>query len=63
MISNLQSLILCGILVGGIFVCGLLGLLDNYIVKTILVLIFLVILTNIFVVYSKQKKDEENGIN
>ena len=50
MLNDKQSLILCGILAVGFFVSGLLEFLDNYIVKTVLTLIFLVILTNPFIV-------------
>lgn len=62
MLNDRQSLILCGILAGGIFVSGILDLLDNYIVKTVLTIIFLVILTNAIVVYSKRKKEEQNNL-
>ncbi|MFG6686098.1 hypothetical protein ACGK9U_05910 [Mariniflexile sp. HNIBRBA6329] len=62
MLNDRQSLILCGILAVGIFVSGILDLLDNYIVKTALTIIFLVILTNVYVVYSKRKKEEQNNL-
>ena len=62
MLNDKQSLILCGILAVGFFVSGLLEFLDNYIVKTVLTLIFLVILTNAFIVYNKRKKEEQNNL-
>ncbi|MEN3324335.1 hypothetical protein VP395_11405 [Mariniflexile soesokkakense] len=62
MLNDRQSLILCGIVVGGIFVSGILEVLDNYIVKTVLTIIFLVILTNFFIVHSKSKKEEQNDL-
>jgi hypothetical protein len=63
MISNKQSLLLCGIMAGGIFVSGVLEILNNYIVKTILTIIFSMIILNIFIVYSKSKKEKENDLN
>lgn len=62
MLNDRQSLILCGIMAGGIFVSGILDILDSYIVKTLLTIIFLVILANFFVVYSKSKKEEQNNL-
>jgi hypothetical protein len=63
MISNKQSLLLCGIMAGGIFVSGVLEILNNYIVKTILTIIFSMIILNIFIVYSKSKKEKQNDLN
>lgn len=63
MISNKQSLLLCGIMAGGIFVSGVLEILNNYIVKTILTIIFSMIMLNIFIVYSKSKKEKQNDLN
>jgi hypothetical protein len=58
MLSDKQSLFLCGLMAGGIFVAGIIEILDNYIVKTILTLIFLVIISNLFYTFSKYKKEE-----
>jgi hypothetical protein len=63
MLNDRQSLILCGVMVGGIFVSGILDVLDSYLVKTLLTVIFLTILTNFFLVYSKSKKEEQNEKN
>jgi len=63
MINDRLSLILCGIMAGGIFIAGILDILDNYIVKTILTIIFLVIISNFFIVYSKSKTEEQNDLN
>lgn len=60
MLNDKQSLLLCGLIIGGIFVCGILEILDNYIVKTILTIIFLVIIVNIFIANSKSEKEEQN---
>ena len=62
MLNDRQSLILCGLTVGGIFVFGILEILDNFITKTIITIIFLVIIINVFVVYSKSKKEEQNDL-
>ena len=62
MLNDKQSLILCDFVAGGIFVFGILDILDNYIVKTVMTILFLVILINIFVVYSKSKKKEKNNL-
>ncbi|WP_308993380.1 hypothetical protein QLS71_011380 [Mariniflexile litorale] len=62
MLSDRQSLILCGVVVIGVFISGLLDILDNYIVKTILTIIFLMILVNFFMVYSKSKKKKEDNL-
>lgn len=63
MLNDRQSLLLCGLMVGGIFVSGILEILDNFITKTMLTIIFLVIIINVFVVYSKSKKEEQNDLN
>ncbi len=62
MLNDRQSLILCGVMAGGIFVSGILDVLDSYIVKTLLTIIFLMILANFFVVYSKSKNEEQNNL-
>lgn len=62
MLNDRQSLILCGFLAGGIFVSGILDVLDNYIIKTVLTIIFLVILTNVFVVYAKHKNEKQKDL-
>lgn len=63
MLNDKQSLLLCGVMAGGIFVSGILDILDNYVVKTILTIIFLVIIANFFIVHSKSKKEEQNHLN
>lgn len=59
MLTDKQSLILCGLLGLGIFVCGILEILDNFITKTILTIIFLVIVTNLVVSNSRKKEEKE----
>jgi hypothetical protein len=51
--SDKTSLILCGALVAIIFCTGILKILDNYIVLTVISVLFLTIIYNIL--YSKQK--------
>tara|TARA_R110001592_G_scaffold269728_3_gene536073 strand:- start:721 stop:888 length:168 start_codon:yes stop_codon:yes gene_type:complete len=55
MLTDKQSLILCGLLGVGIFVSGILEVLDNFITKTILTIIFLIIITNLIVTKSLKK--------
>ena len=63
MLNNKQSLILCGLMTGGIFITGILEILDNYIVKTILTIILLMIVSNMIYVFTKSKKEEQNDLN
>ena len=60
MLKDKQSLLLCGIMAGGIFITGILNILENFIVLTFLTIIFLTIIANLF--YSKltPKEDTEN---
>lgn len=58
MLTDRQSIILCGLLCLGIFVSGLIGVLDNFITKTILTILFAVIITNIIVTISRKKKEK-----
>ncbi|GAL63960.1 hypothetical protein JCM19300_3163 [Algibacter lectus] len=52
MFNDKTSLILCGVLVAVIFCTGVLQVLDNYIVLTVISVLFLTILYNI--IYTKQ---------
>jgi hypothetical protein len=63
MLNNKQSLILCGLMTGGIFITGILDILDNYIVKTILTIILIMIVSNMIYVFTKSKKEEQNDLN
>lgn len=60
MLSNNQSLILCALMVCVIFISGILAILDNYIVKTILTIIFILIMSNMVYVLTKSKKEKQN---
>lgn len=57
MLNNKQSLILTGIMAGGIFIFGILDILENFIVLTVLTIIFLIIILNIFYLKSKTKEE------
>ena len=58
MINDTQSLILCGCLAAGIFVTGILDILDNFIVLTILTIAFIAILINIYLARKSSKNEE-----
>jgi hypothetical protein len=60
MLNDKQSLLLCGILAGGIFITGVLGVLDNFIVLTLLTIVFITIVGNIVATKSFLKKQEES---
>ncbi|MGB5419162.1 hypothetical protein [Algibacter sp.] len=59
MLNDKQSLILTGFMGVGIFVCGILKILDNFIVLTILTIVFFTIVINIFYSNSKSKKGNQ----
>jgi hypothetical protein len=59
MLTDRQSLFLCGVLGIGIFVSGVLGILDNFITKTVLTILFIVIVTNLIVTNSRKKEEKE----
>lgn len=60
MLSNKQSLVLTGFMVAGIFIFGVLDILDNFIVLTILTLVFFAIIINLFYTTFKTKEEEAN---
>ena len=59
MLTDNQSLLFCGLIVGGIFISGLLGTLDNFLVLTILTIIFLAIIVNLISAKTFTAKEEE----
>lgn len=59
MLSDNQSLLLCGLIVVGIFVTGLLGTLDNFLVLTVLTIFFLAIIINLVSTKTFAPKEEE----
>jgi hypothetical protein len=56
-LNDKQSLILCGVMTVGIFVGGILEILGNFVVLTILTLIFFAIIINLF--FFKTNSEEE----
>lgn len=60
MISDKLSLTLCAILAACIFIAGLFGILGNFIVLTILTLVFLAIVGNVLYVKSKDLEETSN---
>ncbi|MCR8668604.1 hypothetical protein NO995_12995 [Aestuariibaculum sp. M13] len=63
MLNDKQSLLLCGVLIGIYFVSGVLDILDNYAIKTLLAIIFLVIVANLVYVNSKTHRNNESDDN
>ncbi len=59
MLSDRQSLILCGLLGMCIFVTGILDVLDNFITKTIVTITLLVIVTNLIISNSIKKEEKQ----
>ena len=59
MLTDRQSLTLCALMGIGIFASGVLNILDNFVVKTVLTIIFLVIVVNLIVSNSKKKEDKQ----
>lgn len=59
MITDKQSLLLCGILAGGMFAAGVLDILSNFIVLTVLTIIFLTIIINLFFFKSTVEDTEQ----
>lgn len=59
MLNDKQSLLLTGLTAGGIFVFGVLDILDNFLVLTVLTLIFFAIVINIFYANNLARKQEE----
>ena len=56
-LNDKQSLMLCGVMTAGIFIGGILDILSNFVVLTILTLIFFSIIINLLL--SKKNFDEE----
>ena len=63
MLTDKQSLILCGILATVIFVSGVLNILNNFIVLTVITIIFLTIVGNLVYTINKVKKKEDSTGN
>ena len=63
MLTDEQSLILCGIIAASIFITGILDILDNIFVLALLTLAFLAILINLFIwkhpIEAEEEEEEE----
>ncbi|TXE10075.1 hypothetical protein FUA26_11410 [Seonamhaeicola algicola] len=59
MLSDKQSILLCGFIAVVFFVAGMLDALNNFIVLTLLTLAFLAIVLNLITAKSFVKKDDE----
>ena len=57
MLNDKQSLALTGLMVAGIFVFGILDILENFVVLTVLTIVFFTVVINMF--YSKFNPEEE----
>ena len=56
MLNDKQSLTLTGLMVAGIFIFGILDILENFVVLTVLTIVFFTVVINIF--YSNFKTKE-----
>ena len=56
MLNDKQSLALTGLMAASIFVFGILDILDNFIVLTVLTIVFFTVVINML--YSKLKKED-----
>jgi hypothetical protein len=63
MLSDKQSLILTGFMIGGIFIFGILEILQNFIVLTMLTIIFFTIILNMLYLKSKTKKETQEQLD
>lgn len=59
LLDNKSSLVLTGVMAVSIFVFGILDILDNFVILTILTIIFFTIVINIFYSKSNSKKDNQ----
>ncbi|WP_370478198.1 hypothetical protein [Tamlana flava] len=59
MLSDKQSLILSGIMAIGIFVFGILDLLDNFVVLTLMTIAFFTIILNLLYLSSKAEEEPQ----
>ncbi len=60
MFTDKQSLILCAIVVFGFSISGIIGILDNYVVVAVLLILFILIVINLFMKISSEEYSEED---
>lgn len=58
MLNDKQSLMLCGFIAGLIFITGVIDILNNFVVLTILTIAFLAVIINIFYTAVNAKKED-----
>lgn len=58
-LTDKQSLILCAIVVFGFSISGMIGILDNYVIVALLLILFLLVVINLFT--NKQFFEKENN--
>tara|TARA_R110002049_G_scaffold3795_3_gene27501 strand:+ start:35315 stop:35506 length:192 start_codon:yes stop_codon:yes gene_type:complete len=58
MLNDTQSLILCGCITACIFITGVLGILDNFIVLTILTIMLITFAVNIYMATKSHESEE-----
>lgn len=59
-LNSKQSLILCGVMSVSIFVGGILDILNNFVVLTVLTLIFFAIIINLFLIKKDSREEKHN---
>jgi hypothetical protein len=59
LLNDKQSIILTGLLAGGLFIFGILDILENFLVLTILTVIFIVIVFNLLYVHVLIRKEHD----
>ncbi|MDO5969832.1 hypothetical protein Q4Q35_08430 [Flavivirga aquimarina] len=62
MLTDKQSLLLCGLTASGIFIAGILDILNNFIVLTILTLIFFAVIGNLLYIKMNPKEDDKKEL-
>jgi hypothetical protein len=58
-LTDKQSLIICAIVAFGFAICGIIGLLENYVIVGVLILLFLLVVVNLFTSKHFFDKDED----
>jgi hypothetical protein len=58
-LTDNQSLIICAIVVFGFVICGIIGLLDNYVIVGALIVMFILVIVNLLANKHFFDKDED----
>ncbi|WP_417889254.1 hypothetical protein [Xanthomarina gelatinilytica] len=61
-LTDKQSLILCAVVVLGFSISGIIGILGNYVIVAVLLILFLLVVINLFTnkkLFEKEKKSQE----